>query len=276
MGTPAHDVSETSALVLLWTDRSLYGGRVAGEFLRRVNLGAGERLKGELEELVGHVGEEVCNRKHAVRELSSRFLASSPDAQAVFLGAGLDPRPLEAAESFPGARVFDVDAGDRGAKASLAEESGAGGNVAFCGADVGDPGALSEELARAGWDRGRATLVVAEGITYYVDKGAFARSLGALRTPGGGLVLEYAVPDEDVEEGDREAYAAFFARLRERLGLPWPLRRYSVREAEALVGGLGGRVESTLGQGEMEKARTGRLSTYGGRDGAVRVTLARF
>ena len=53
-------------------------------------------------------------------------------------------------------------------------------------------------LRKKGWDQNEVTLVVAEGISYYVPKGPFRETLLALKNPGGGLVFEYTIPDDDI------------------------------------------------------------------------------
>ena len=49
-----YDVSETSALVLLWTDPSLYESISARKFLDCINLDSGRPFQKELDQLLTH------------------------------------------------------------------------------------------------------------------------------------------------------------------------------------------------------------------------------
>ena len=63
--------------------------------------------------------EEISNRKYGISKFSKEFLSNHTDTQVVILGAGLDPRSLEVAETFPKTIVFDVDMENRDIKKKI-------------------------------------------------------------------------------------------------------------------------------------------------------------
>jgi len=270
-------LSSTSALILLWTHDTIYESTSARRFLESVDLNAGAPLRARLDTIWDHIDEEITNRKFGVKKFSADFLASCPDAQVVFVGAGLDPKSLDVAELFPRSSVFDVDMENMELKKEIVKSIGGPENIRFCQANIADAGQLSSALREKGWDSRKTTLAVAEGISYYVGKEPFRNSLAALKGTDGGLVLEYCVPDEDIENPERRGlYTAFFTSLQAGLGLPESLTRYRVDEVSSLAAALGGRVVETLNQRELERARTGENGYYDIDPGGVRVSLVRY
>ena len=261
-----HKISATSALVLLWTDRSVYQGGMAKRFLDGVDLEAGRPLSDRIHQISNISKIEVTNRKFAVGKFCDRFLESVPDAQVVFLASGLDPRSIDVAERHPRCSVYDIDSENMDVKERLGREIGGPRNIAFCPGDVSN---APEILRGRGWDPGRATLVVAEGITYYVPKRAFREILSRLVTPSGGLILEYSVPEDLVDEENRPPYTEYFVVARELLGLPDPLLRYTPAEVESLADLIGGRISETLDQRKVEAERTGANDLYSGTNPGV-------
>ncbi len=156
------------------------------------------------------------------------YLESQPDAQIVCLGGGLDPLSLDPlsldlAESYPAAVVYDVDLASMALKKEITEAID-GPKIKFCGVDLTDPDGLVSTLKTEGWDPSHPTLLVAEGITYYVPKRLFKAALAALRVPGGALVLEYSLPDEMLADTARASdYKSFFERLYQLLRMPFRL-----------------------------------------------------
>ena len=271
-----HGVASTSALVLLWTDESLYESVSAKKFFESINLDAGIPLKEELDGICDHMDEEVNNRKYGVKKIALSFLKKYPDAQVVFLGSGLDPRSLDLAESFPRSTVFDVDRDNMGVKEAITKEIEGPKNIVFCKADISNAQELVEVLNSNGRDKEKKTLVVAEGLTYYISKNALQEALASLRTPGGGLILEYAIPNDEIKGPRAPDCKAFFDKLQELLGLPEPLQRYSDRNIRQLVEALQGTPQSFLDQRALEEERTGSVTYYKEDTGFVHLCFVEF
>ena len=256
------EVPATSAFVLLFTNESAYGADSAKRFLASVDLHAGEPLLAPFEEIWDTGVEEVGNRKFAVRTHSLEFLRQHPDAQVILMAGGLDPLSLDLAETFPEATVFDVDMANMDVKQQITEAV-SGPAIRFVTANLADVGTLTDVLEANGWNPAEPTLLVAEGITYYIPKAVFRQTLAALRTPGGTLVLEYAIPDEDVRDPEREStYKDFFANFATLLGLPFAMQRYSRSDVAELAAFLGGKVTRTITQSVAERLRTGANVSY--------------
>ncbi|MDE2835238.1 MAG: class I SAM-dependent methyltransferase [Bacteroidota bacterium] len=271
------EVPATSAFVLLFTSEEVYEGEAAKRLMRSVDLSAGLGIKNYFSRWWEDIYEEVGNRKCGMQFQSRTYLDDHPDAQVVCLGGGLDPLSLDLAECYPEAVVFDVDM----ANMDLKEEINAGIDgpaIRFCTGNLADPAGLVRVLESAGWDAGRRTLMIAEGITYYVPKQLFRDTFAALRGPGGGIVLEYSLPDSEVEGTPRaDEYMEFFQQLRAILDMPFPIQRYSPADVEELAAHLGGRVIITQLQHELEFMRKGEnILRLDPTQGSIRISTILF
>jgi methyltransferase (TIGR00027 family) len=121
---------------------------------------------------------------------------SSGARQAVILGAGLDSRAYRLEECKHGLRVFEVDqpATQGGKIEKVRRILGAlPAYVTYVPIDFNAEG--PGKLLSAGYDPGKKTLFVWEGVTYYLEAGAVDRTLAfvaAHSAPGSSIVFDYA------------------------------------------------------------------------------------
>jgi hypothetical protein len=167
----AAPLSATSALVLLWSGPESYSSREARRYLELLDLGAGIPLHERCSGIWPHYGEVIKNRKHCIMELMEQCAEADGDLrQVVVLGAGLAPLGVEWKARHPSAGVFDLDGANMELKRRLVsslEENTLGG-MNFIRVDLGAPGLVGERLVEHGWNRQEPTLLVLEGISYYL------------------------------------------------------------------------------------------------------------
>ena len=271
------EVPATSAFVLLFTEPDIYYGDSAKKLLASVDLSTGLGIKNHFEEYWEDIYEEVANRKTGVQIQCRAYLNAQPEAQIVCLGGGLDPLSLDLAEAFSLAAVFDVDIANMDLKQEINHAIG-GPEVTFCTADLTNPTSLISTLESKGWNPEHPTLIVAEGITYYVPKPLFRAALAAFRTSGGALVLEYSLPDDVLTGTPRaEDYEDFFQRLYQLLEMPFPPVRYDDSYVNELAEALSGRLVQTQRQHELEFLRKGKnVLRPDPAQGAIQVSTIRF
>lgn len=134
-------------------------------------------------------------RTRFIDEMMERAIRSGV-TQLVILGAGFDTRAHRFAEQLKDARVFEVDYGatqeykKRRVEAAL---GGAPANVVYAPIDFAREN-LGEVLRRAGFQPGRKTYFICEGVSMYVpEKGMkeTLRAIAAESAPGSALLLEY-------------------------------------------------------------------------------------
>jgi len=116
--------------------------------------------------------------------------------QLVILGAGFDTRAHRFTELFKDAVVIEIDYGatqeykKRRVEAAL---GGAPANVVYAPIDFTRE-SLGEVLRRAGFEAGRKTYYIAEGLSMYIPEEGMKetlRSIAAESAPGSALLLEY-------------------------------------------------------------------------------------
>jgi methyltransferase (TIGR00027 family) len=116
--------------------------------------------------------------------------------QLVILGAGFDTRSHRFAELLKDAAVFEIDYGatqDYKKRRVEAALGGASANVVYAPIDFTREN-LGEVLRRAGFDAGRRTYYICEGVSMYVPEDGMKETLRAIAAesaPGSALVLEY-------------------------------------------------------------------------------------
>ena len=145
-----YKVSSTSGFVLLLIDKSHYEAPSAQRLWDRLDLEPSRPLYKEVIHLWDKLPFEVSNRKFGIKNFSTEFLLDKPHAQVIFLGAGLDPKSLDIAESFPKSKVFDVDMDNMELKEKIIKEIQGPNNISFCRANI----AKSEEILDALKEKG--------------------------------------------------------------------------------------------------------------------------
>jgi methyltransferase (TIGR00027 family) len=137
--------------------------------------------------------DHVSLRTSAIDRGVGGALADGAD-QIVVLGAGLDSRSRRL-PALVGRRVFEVDhpASQRYKRARMGEHEG----LHYVAVDFQHDD-LGERLIAAGFDTGRVTVWIWEGVTMYLPKPAVEatlRQLQKLSPPGSRVLVSYMVPN---------------------------------------------------------------------------------
>ncbi len=255
----AAPLSATSALVLLWSGPESYRSRQARRYLELLDLSAGIPLHERCSGIWPHYGEVIKNRKHCIMELMEQC-ASADGAlrQVVVLGAGLAPLGIEWKVRHPSAVVFDLDRTNMELKqrlvSSLGEESL--GGMSFIRVDLGAPRLVEERLVEHGYNRQEPTLLVLEGISYYLQPDIVRQLVLLFRHPGRRTraIVEYLKPEWVILAERREIPGRVFGVIRDTCGHP-RITRFTTADIASWPG-----VEllATRTMSDMERVRTGR------------------
>ena len=271
------EIPATSAFVLRFTHQDIYRGKAARTFFNKIDLSPADPIMEEFQDNWDDKCSEVLNRKHGVEKCSREYLDENPATQVIHLGGGLDPLSIDLAECYPETRIFDVDMANMALKAEINQLID-GPELAFLTANLADVPSLMETLKNAGWQPDQPTLLVSEGISYYIPKHIYRNTLAALRTSGGCLVFEYSIPDALlVGTPKADLYHDFFARFTDFLKLPFPMQRYENSEIKDLAESLSGEVKRILIQHELEFSRLGEnILRKDPKMGAIQIAEIRF
>jgi hypothetical protein len=251
-------ISNTASLVLRWVDGECYTSPPARDYLARLNLSAGAELQRSCEAVWPHYGEVIRNRKHAVSALVDTVLQdNAPLRQIVIAGAGLAPLGIELQFYWPGVKVFEVDACGMRAKAELCRSlpHPIPHGVEFVEAKLARPTELIDRLGRAGWCAEEPTLLIVEGVSYYLSDVQLSAMFRPFRRPrrDSRFLVEYLLPTSSICEDRREISERVFEIIRDGCDLP----RITPLGAEQLAALAGGRILRRFGLHEIEQIRTG-------------------
>ena len=260
------------------------GPRAGGDAARYAELlGAdgrgrrgGERIVARCEQVWPHYGEIIRNRKSCIKRLAMRMLRGGDIRQVAILGAGLDPLSVEIAERTGYSAVsYEIDATPARRKHRLIEEASpaAAECVRHVSADLeSGPRRVIPALMRRGWRPDEPTLVVAEGVSYYLRKETLRGLLGPFRADAGSgrIILEYLRDAASIAPERARIADAVFGIFTEGTGIG-RLSRYSDAEAAGIVAGdprsrdlgagappLPGTRIATVGPAKMERMRIRR------------------
>ena len=216
------NLSATSALVLLWSGRDLYDSAATKAYWNKLNLAAGSSLLQACNQIWSHYAQVIINRKWQILRWSRELLAEGKIGQVVIVGAGYAPLGIELAAQFPKVTVFELDRDGMAEKANLCLGlPGLGGRLKFIQADVTDSATCRDLLKNNDWDAHAPTLVIMEGISYYISLAA-TQALWRLFATGEGAsrcIFEYLVPEEDVVAKRRHIPTRVFGEIAKRCRL---------------------------------------------------------
>lgn len=155
------------------------------------------------------IGAHYVLRKRRLRRWAEAALADGC-AQLVVFGAGLDTMALELARAHRGLRCIEVDhPATQSLKRSALRRAGEPDTLSLVAADLGDGArdSLLAALAAAGFDAGKRTLFVAEGLLMYLERRRALELLAELRRacPQGAIAFGFMEPDRHGRARFRDA-----------------------------------------------------------------------
>ena len=245
-------LADSSALVLRWTGDGFYETAQARDYLSRLDLSRGEALYRRCQNIWPHYGEVIKNRKYAVRHLCGAHVQE----QIIFAGAGLDAMGLELAARHPHARIYELDLAHMSNKQHMADCD----NIFCLSVDLSDAGEARAALLEAGWQPSQPSLLVFEGISYYVSSAALSSLVLALSPRL--VIIEYLLPPHMMNSRAREISEGVFGAVRAQCDIG-ALSRYTSSRLSKL---LGRRVLDVWPMSRQEARRTKRADYFADQD----------
>jgi len=215
-------ISATSALVLNWTLKDVWQSTNALNYLNGLDLREGEDLYCQFDVLENHMlTQAVTNRKYFVRRHAVEFLAqcqtNHQQAQVIILAAGISPLSVELASLFPSCTIFDVDTHGMNEKKQYLKNICP--NICFITGDITDIALLQAKLTQSGWKTSDPTLVVIEGIVYYLTESDLKNILRFFAGFNVRLIVDFVLKPEYVHEKTRIFGVEVFRKIKESVGL---------------------------------------------------------
>jgi hypothetical protein len=256
------DLEPTAALVMIWA-RDLYRTGSAARFYSCLDLTAGEHMRQECETVCPWYGEVILNRKWLIRHLAAGFVAEAPGpCQVVIPAAGRSPLALELLDAWNDgiASVIELDITGMEEKQRLYERAAPAhaGKIRCIPVDLSDHSATAEAIAGAGYDPDLPTVVVLEGVSYYISPAVLAGIIPLFASPDhrNRAVVEYMLPCRLVSD-DRRKIPRGIWRIINRDCNPGKTVTYSPDELEQALTHAGCDHVVQHSMHKIERSRTG-------------------
>ena len=252
-------LSDTSALVTLLAGKDVHIGPYSSRYRDLLDLSGGGDFLRRCTGVWPHLDQLVKNRKTCIQDEVFECIRGG-GVQVVILGSGLDPLSLEIAYRMGGVRVYEVDADQMDDKRDLIREAApdAAGRITCVTADLSRPRQVIQEVASAGWDASLPSVLVLEGISYYLSEknlwDVVAR-FGEASTND--VILEYIVPHEMIIPERAHIPDAVFEIIRQSIGGPLEIARFGPDTIRDMAGRIGGRLVNRHTMRSIELSRTG-------------------
>lgn len=196
----AHPLADTSALVLLWCGKEIYRSGAVELYAHKLDLSNGEELLRRCNAVWPDYGSVIRYRKLCIAETAGSILRKNGIRQVIIPAAGFSMLGIELATLFPELVIFELDRDFMEIKQELtaglpyAENS----RLHCLTADIENIRGSVCELAGTGWKRSEPSLLILEGISYYVPKEAI-RKQWEIIAGGSPVIFEYLVPEDEVD-----------------------------------------------------------------------------
>ena len=175
------------------------------------------------------------------------------------------------------ARIFEIDISDMEEKNAIFRSivPALCSKVRHITGDIIAPNFI-QALKSAGHRSELPTLVLLEGISYYISREDLNRLIGAFSSEQlkNKIIIEYLLPCRSISEERRNIPQGVFGTIKDHAGLPY-IKCYTADDIEVLLKGVGGTILVHYSQGDMERARTGTQIRFQRiRDGWIGCSLA--
>ena len=257
-------ISATSALVLNWTSKEIWKSKNAQDYFDGLDLSEGEALYKEFDALENHMlTQAVTNRKYFVRKHTMAFLEKCRNdrvsGQVIILAAGISPLSVEITSFFPESAVFDVD------KYSMKEKqqylNNICPNIKFIECDITNMALLKSKLIQHGWNPAYPTLLVLEGIVYYLTESDLKNVLAFFGSYKTNLVADFVLKPEYVNEKNRIYGVEVFRKIQESVGLDF-VNFYAPDHFMTILKECGFNQAKRFKMDEVQLERTGKKEPF--------------
>lgn len=196
-------LSAVSATDILCIKDSVYKTDEVKQYLKSLDASAGKRLFDICSEIYPGYFEVVRDRKFGVFTFADDVLQNSDISQVVIAGCGLDPLSLEIKSKCNNVDVFDLDIHDLSVKKDIiaSMEFEYLKEIKFVNTDISNADYTKQQLLKAGWKSDMPTLLIVEGVSYFLEVNPLKRLMSLFSCEGKSrVILEYLLPEENIDE----------------------------------------------------------------------------
>ena len=266
-------LSSTSSLVLLWAQQECYQTKEAVGFLSQLNLEEGNVLY-ELCNEIFQYSEVIKNRKFGVMHFIKKCMVDSGrDQQILIAGAGFDALGVELIALYPHVKVFELDRDNMGIKSAMAAklDNELDRRISFIEVDLLNTFDVNKELSSHGWNYLKPTLLVLEGVSYYLSTKSIQELVRVISPDS--VIFESLKQDKDISIQRLNIPQKVFGLISDSCGLSH-INKFSRFQIKNLFNNM--YIENGYGMEQLERMRTGTNTFFPTEDsGWIEVCLLR-
>jgi O-methyltransferase involved in polyketide biosynthesis len=277
------ELEPTAALVMDWA-KDLYHTGSASAFVSHLDLSSGHRMREECDSVCAWYPEVMMNRKWFIRHIASALIAARDDpCQVLILASGKSPLALELLETCPDriASVIETDIAGMEEKHRIYQTvaPNAAKKIRCVKADLYDPGGTRSVVVGTGtFDPDRPTIIVFEGISYYLPPEVSSAVLSQFASVSrqNAVILDSLLPCRLVREDRSYISRGIWGIIHRDCNFKNTVT-YSPDEMEAMLTSAGCDRVCHHTMAEMERLRTGTNRYFlADGDGWIRISTARL
>ncbi|MBE8221774.1 MAG: class I SAM-dependent methyltransferase [Bdellovibrionales bacterium] len=263
LSTEHNELSPTSSLVLFLAGKQSYLQKNTQKYLEYINFDKEAVYIKEFIKIWPPMDNVIKNRKYAIKKMAFDFLNKNNNAQVIILAAGLDPLSIEIASVYPKSCIFEIDKYNMDVKTQLLKKVGNLEAIKCITADLTDIKSVEKNLLKVLWNKKKPTLLIAEGISYYISEKSLWSIVNIFKSPNKNneLILEYLLPYNLVNEKYRDIAKKTFQKLEKDYNLS-SIVHYSKELIKRQLPKVSGDLKKTFNFCQIEKERLGKNSFF--------------
>ncbi|HMK53910.1 MAG TPA: class I SAM-dependent methyltransferase [Methanobacteriaceae archaeon] len=254
----------TAALVMHWAEE-LYQRKPANHFLDTLDLSAGDNILKECNETCNWYKEVILNRNNLIYHLiSHQLLETQEKPQIVILAAGMCPLSINLLYQYGSkiAHIFEIDKAHMEKKSRIYKEMFPEymNKLTCFSFDITRRDLINHLYHEEHFKIERPTLVIAEGISYYISPTDLKKLIIDFSSPQrmNRFIVDYQVPYNEVNDNKRHIPQNIFGIIRDHCQVPPPITTYTQNDLEYLFEEVWGKVDENYDLKNMEFLRKGK------------------
>ena len=251
-------LASTSALVLLWEEGSIHSSPLSTNYRKLLNLGSAKDLYSICNKICPYYSEVIKNRKHSVLELVFLWMKENKSSQIIILGSGMDSLSLEIYSKNSNVKIFEIDFNTEPKKTIFESlDKNLFQYIFFISADLKNSKNLFGLLKNSGWNPNIPSIVILEGISYYLNKPVLKNLLKIFSTKEkqNNIILEYLVSVDCIAKKQASISEKVFSLISKHIGFT-KITRYDKNQIRTLFEKLNGEILTQINMKKMEEKRT--------------------
>lgn len=253
------NLESTSALVLLWAGGDIHRNFLPSEFRKFLSLESGKELHFKCNQIWPNYSEVIKNRKRCVLDLVQMEIRNDKLVQVIILGAGMDTLSLEILSQNRDVKIFEIDYSMERKKTIIEKiDFTIFNSLSLISSNLKNSKDLLKSLKKSGWNPKNSTLVVLEGISYYLSQTEMEKILKIFQSKNkkNHIILEYLLTEDLVSKRMGLIPKKIFDLIANDTGLSF-ITRYNQDKIKKMIKILNGSIVKRFTMKEMELKRTG-------------------